>query len=321
MLPRVALDDETELIEWPMPAAKQTAHEDEPVRSSSPEHPGASLALPEIDGSVEERRAVSAGSGMREREPDLAHEGAASAQEPPTQAPSQNYSRRKSFHVKVIKNYRYDPSERQRQQEQLRQREAAEQEQRRRAVRVLMEHGITADTGLKVSKRAALERKLSSQSVAEVQEIIETYEKEKKRQNERFAEMEMHELDRLYKEALYSEELANNHGKPLGYFKEPKLSTRNRTTSRRFRKLEQEGSLREQENERNRQKIQALQSKRTYRFDLDPTHESYKNQITGRQQQLKDLIRKRTLARVPTAKKHACIQRQDTTESIQIDLR
>jgi len=49
--------------------------------------------------------------------------------------------------------------------------------------------------------------------------------------------MEQKEIHRLAKESQFREELADNHGKPLSYFKVPNLATRERSQASRYMKL------------------------------------------------------------------------------------
>jgi len=84
-----------------------------------------------------------------------------------------------------------------------------------------MAHGITASTSLQVSRRAAFEKKLSDQSIQKVNEMIENYKRELEEYRLRLLKLENTEIQRLAKESALKEELFNNHGKPLSYFKVP----------------------------------------------------------------------------------------------------
>jgi len=97
-----------------------------------------------------------------------------------------------------------------------------------------MEHGITQSTGLQVVRRAAFEKKMSTQSMCGAEALISGYAREIAGYKYRMQRMEQDEIERLAKESRYREELADNHGKPKDYFKVPGLATRVRSFSRRF---------------------------------------------------------------------------------------
>ena len=100
-----------------------------------------------------------------------------------------------------------------------------------------MDHGVTAASSLQVSRRAAFERKLSSHSIANVEDMIEGYKQELSDYKHRLEVIEQGEVKKVVKELEHREELANNHGKPKNYFLTPSLATRARSNSRRFRRL------------------------------------------------------------------------------------
>ena len=87
-------------------------------------------------------------------------------------------SLKKEFHVKVLKNYTYDSMQKQRELKEKEEQEEKERQERRHANSILMEHGITASNSLQVSRRAAFERKLSSNSVSGINDMIAGYENE-----------------------------------------------------------------------------------------------------------------------------------------------
>jgi len=60
-------------------------------------------------------------------------------------------------------------------------------------------------------------------------ELIESYHQEIKDYKHRIQLLEQEEIKRMAKESEYREELANNHGKPLSFFKTPNLATRERS--------------------------------------------------------------------------------------------
>lgn len=192
--------------------------------------------------------------------------------------------KQKTFKVKVLKSYVYDPTEKQRQDEERRLKEEEELAERRRVVQVLMEHGVSACNSLIASKRAAKERKLSSQSIAEIKELIRRFESEQESFTKNMREMEQAELERLYREALFKEELANNHGKPKSYFKVPNLSTASRRSSRRFRGLESARVEHAQEIQRKKTRVKAMSQGRSRIFDLEPSHDDYKQSIVERRE-------------------------------------
>lgn len=84
-----------------------------------------------------------------------------------------------------------------------------------------MDHGVSASNSLQVSRRAAFEKKLSTQSIAGIQDMIKDYENELSQYKHRLMILEQTELHRLGEEAAKREELAYNHGKPLSFFKVP----------------------------------------------------------------------------------------------------
>ena len=60
-------------------------------------------------------------------------------------------------------------------------------------------------------------------------QLIQSYYQEIKDYKYRIQLLEQEEIKRLAKESDYREELANNHGKPLSFFKAPNLVTRERS--------------------------------------------------------------------------------------------
>jgi len=62
---------------------------------------------------------------------------------------------------------------------------------------------------------------MSTQSIQDVGELIQSYNEEERNYRFRMNKLEQAEIQRLAKEAAYKEELWNNHGKPKSYFKEP----------------------------------------------------------------------------------------------------
>lgn len=85
---------------------------------------------------------------------------------------------------------------RQREQEQAA-KKVEEDEYKRRAMQVLMEHGVSASNSLQVSRRAGFERKQSSQSVQDVQEMINEYRDELDKYKTRIGILEQKEIERL----------------------------------------------------------------------------------------------------------------------------
>ena len=74
-----------------------------------------------------------------------------------------------------MKDYRYDGVAKANELRVKLELEATAQEEQRHINQVLMHHGVSQSQALTVSRRAAFERKLSSQSVANVQDMIGGY--------------------------------------------------------------------------------------------------------------------------------------------------
>ena len=86
----------------------------------------------------------------------------------------------------------------------------------------------------------------------------------------------------MAKETEYKEELFNNHGKPISYFKVPQLATRTRSNSRRFHKLV--GKIEEDKNELARKEAEKSRSiGRNSKFALNSDHENLKRMIAKRE--------------------------------------
>ncbi len=125
----------------------------------------------------------------------------------------------------------------------------AEEQERIATNKILMHHGVTASQSLQVSRRAAFQKKMSTQSIQDVGELIQSYNEEERNYRFRMNKLEQAEIQRLAKETAYKEELWNNHGKPKSYFKAPQfaLASRVRSNSRRFKKMHDQ--VEEQRNE------------------------------------------------------------------------
>lgn len=161
--------------------------------------------------------------------------------------------------------------------------------ERRYAVRILQDHGVSAAKLMTVGRRANFERKLSSHLVDNVNDMINDYKLELEGYRIRLLELEEVELQRMAGEQAYKEELANNHGKPLTYFKVPQLSTRTRSNTKRFRKIEGEVN----DDAQNLSKIQREQAAsigRHSRFALKSEHFKLKELIEKREKELKELL-------------------------------
>lgn len=69
-----------------------------------------------------------------------------------------------------------------------------EAEERRIATNILMQHGITASTSMQVSRKAAIEKNASAHSISNVNQMIESYQKELEGYRYRLLEMEKSEV-------------------------------------------------------------------------------------------------------------------------------
>lgn len=96
-------------------------------------------------------------------------------------------------------------------------------EQRKEMVNILMEHGISAARGEDLKRKANKVRQSSQLAISNVKRMIEDYQRELEQFMDRIALMEAAEVERLIGEIELQEELANNSGKPLSYFKVPRL--------------------------------------------------------------------------------------------------
>lgn len=92
----------------------------------------------------------------------------------------------------------------------------------------------------------------------------------------------------MAKESDYREELANNHGKPLSFFKIPNLATRERSQMQRYRKLK--NSQLEDIKELERKKRVGKSPARHSRFALDAEHMELKKLIEKREIELNKLL-------------------------------
>jgi len=92
----------------------------------------------------------------------------------------------------------------------------------------------------------------------------------------------------MAKESDYREELANNHGKPLSFFKIPNLATRERSQLQRYRKLKNNQLADIQELER--KKRVGKSTARHSRFALDAEHMELKKLIEKREKELNILL-------------------------------
>lgn len=90
----------------------------------------------------------------------------------------------------MIKQKNFDVDELERKKREQEEEAEKEREERKHAVEVLMRHGISASNSLQVSRRAAFERKLSSQSVQTVSEMIDNHKKEIESYRLRLLELE-----------------------------------------------------------------------------------------------------------------------------------
>jgi len=103
--------------------------------------------------------------------------------------------------------------------------------------------------------------------------------------------LEQAEVNRLARENAYAEELYNNHGKPKTYFKVPKLATRVRSNSRRFKKLDDT----QKEDKQALMLVDAREKKRaasrSSRFQLEESHWELKQMVTKREQELKQILK------------------------------
>lgn len=151
-----------------------------------------------------------------------------------------------------------------------------------------MDHGVTASTSLQVSRRAAFSRKMTSQSIQDVGELVQSYKQEVDGYNLRIKRLEAAEVERLAKEAAYREELWNNHGKPKSYFKAPKFALAVRSNSRRIKKMQEKNA--EDRNELKLMNEQRIQKRSTSRFALDDSHYQLKAMVTKREQELKEVL-------------------------------
>lgn len=202
------------------------------------------LSLPEIRRSSPTKRATSAQNNDRYGQDSSDFEDAGiqlrigddSETKPSTQS-SQKRQTKNDFSIKVIKDFTYDSQRKQQELREKEEEEEKERQERKHATKVLMEHGVTQSNILQVSRRAAFERKLSSNSVSGIHNMIEGYETEIKEFKHRLELLEQKEVQRLAEEAAQREELFNNHGKSKSYFLVPNLATRARSNSRRFRQL------------------------------------------------------------------------------------
>ena len=181
----------------------------------------------------------------------------------------ENAKKHKQFTFSVIKNYTYDSTQAEQRKRELEEQERKELEERRIATNILMHHGVSASTGLQVSRRAAFERKLSSQSVQNVETMVNEYQKELDHWKHRLHLLEQEEVKRLQKESEHREELFNNHGKPKAFFQVPLLQTRARSNSRRFRKLT---AQQEADQEELKKREQAKSVQRNSKFALNQSH-------------------------------------------------
>lgn len=119
-------------------------------------------------------------------------------------------------------------------------------------------------------------------------ELIENYHQEIKDYKHRIQLLEQDEIQRMAKEADYREELANNHGKPLSFFKAPSLATRERSQQQRYRKLKNSQIADKAELERNERA--ARSTARHSRFALDAEHMELKKLIERREAELNVLL-------------------------------
>ena len=119
-------------------------------------------------------------------------------------------------------------------------------------------------------------------------ELIENYHQEIKDYKHRIQLLEQDEIQRMAKEADYREELANNHGKPLSFFKAPNLATRERSQQQRYRKLKNNQIADKAELERNERA--ARSTARHSRFALDAEHMELKKLIERREAELNVLL-------------------------------
>jgi len=119
--------------------------------------------------------------------------------------------------------------------------------------------------------------------------MIDNYRRELEEYKLRLLQMEKVEIQRMAKESAYEEELFNNHGKPLTFFQVPKLATRTRSNSRRFRKLQGKIGQDKEELER-KQKQKSKSIGRHSKFALTPEHDRLKEMISQRENALKELL-------------------------------
>lgn len=121
--------------------------------------------------------------------------------------------------------------------------------------------------------------------------MVEKYQQELSQWKIRMVKLEQAEVNRLAKENAYAEELYNNHGKPKTYFKVPKLATRVRSNSRRFKKLDDT----QKEDKQALKLVDAREKKRaasrSSRFQLEESHWELKQMVTKREQELKQILK------------------------------
>ena len=105
-----------------------------------------------------------------------------------------NVKERKEFTVRIIKEYNHNGTEKQRLLKEKEEQELREAEERRIATNILMQHGITASTSMQVSRKAAIEKNASAHSISNVNQMIESYQKELEGYRYRLLEMEKSEV-------------------------------------------------------------------------------------------------------------------------------
>lgn len=96
--------------------------------------------------------------------------------------------------------------------------------------------------------------------------------------------MEQQELQRLHKEAAYKEELFNNHGKGVNYFKAPVLGAVKSNTN--IRKLKTQEAEKENAQDAYQRKQKALSRNSKFALALDESHYNLVKLLKQRQEEL-----------------------------------